>query len=55
MRVVEFVTKGKQMEIIKGTHKVDGVRGANCYLIVSGSEMLLIDTGMPGNGKRIIK
>jgi glyoxylase-like metal-dependent hydrolase (beta-lactamase superfamily II) len=42
------------MEIISGVHKIDGVRGANCYLIVSGTEMLLIDTGMTGNGNKII-
>ena len=42
------------MEIISGIHKIDGVRGANCYLVISGTEMLVIDTGMPGNGNRII-
>ena len=42
------------MEIIPGIHKIDGIRGANCYLVVSGTEMLVIDTGMPGNGNRII-
>jgi len=34
------------MEIIPGIHKIDGVRGANCYLVTSGPEMVLIDTGM---------
>jgi len=34
------------MEIIPGIHKIDRVRGANCYLVTSGPEMVLIDTGM---------
>jgi len=42
------------MEIITGIHKIDGVRGANCYLVVSGTELVLIDTGMPGNSNKII-
>jgi hypothetical protein len=35
------------MEIITGIHQIDGVRGANCYLVTSGPEMFVIDTGMP--------
>jgi len=42
------------MEIISGIHKIDGIRGANCYLVTSGTGMLVIDTGMPGNGNRIV-
>jgi glyoxylase-like metal-dependent hydrolase (beta-lactamase superfamily II) len=42
------------MEIIAGIHKIEGVRGANCYLVALGTELLLIDTGMPGNGNKII-
>jgi hydroxyacylglutathione hydrolase len=41
------------MEIIPGVHRIDGVRGANAYLVVGEDEMLVIDTGMPGNAKRI--
>jgi len=41
------------MEIISGVHKVDGVRGANCYLVMSGPDMVLIDTGMRGSSKII--
>jgi glyoxylase-like metal-dependent hydrolase (beta-lactamase superfamily II) len=44
----------KTIEITAGIHKIDRVRGANCYLVVSGNEMLLVDTGMPHNGSRII-
>jgi hydroxyacylglutathione hydrolase len=42
------------MEIIPGIHRIDGVRGANAYLVIDKGEMLVIDTGMPGNAKRIV-
>jgi hydroxyacylglutathione hydrolase len=41
------------MEIIPGVHRVDRVWGANAYLVVDEDGMLVIDTGMPGNAKRI--
>ncbi len=41
------------MEIIPGVHKIDGVRGANCYLIASGPEMVLIDSGMRGSSRKL--
>ncbi|MGA8849985.1 MAG: MBL fold metallo-hydrolase [Dehalococcoidia bacterium] len=41
------------MEIIPGIHRVDGVRGANAYLVIGEDETLAIDTGLPGNAKRI--
>jgi hydroxyacylglutathione hydrolase len=41
------------MEINPGIHRIDGVRGANAYLVVGEDGMLVIDTGMPGNAKRI--
>jgi hydroxyacylglutathione hydrolase len=41
------------MEIVPGIHRVDGVWGANAYLVIDEHEMLVIDTGMPGNAKRI--
>jgi glyoxylase-like metal-dependent hydrolase (beta-lactamase superfamily II) len=41
------------MEVIPGIHRIDGVRGANAYLVIGEDEMLVIDTGMPGNAKRI--
>jgi glyoxylase-like metal-dependent hydrolase (beta-lactamase superfamily II) len=41
------------MEIIPGIHRIDGVRGANAYLVIGEDETLAIDTGMPGNAKRI--
>jgi glyoxylase-like metal-dependent hydrolase (beta-lactamase superfamily II) len=41
------------MEIIPGVHKIEGVSGANCYLVTSGTEMVLIDTGMRGSSKKV--
>jgi hydroxyacylglutathione hydrolase len=41
------------MEIIPGIHRIDGVRGANAYLVIGENGMLVIDIGMPGNTKRI--
>jgi len=43
------------MEIILGIHKIDGVKGANCYLVTSGPEMILVDTGMRGSSKMLAK
>jgi hydroxyacylglutathione hydrolase len=45
----------KAMEITAGIHQIDGVWGANSYLVVTEANMLVIDTGMPGNEKKIIK
>jgi len=41
------------MEIIPGIHRIDGVRGANAYLVIGEVSMMVIDTGMPGNARRI--
>lgn len=43
------------MEIIPNIHKIDGVRGANCYLISSGPEMVLVDAGMRGSSRKVEK
>jgi glyoxylase-like metal-dependent hydrolase (beta-lactamase superfamily II) len=40
------------MEIIPGVLQVEGIHG-NCYLVV-GDGLVLIDTGMPGNSRRIL-
>jgi hypothetical protein len=37
------------MEITPNIHQINGVRGANCYLVIAGSKMMVIDTGLPGN------
>ncbi|MDG6938982.1 MAG: MBL fold metallo-hydrolase [Nitrososphaerota archaeon] len=41
------------MEVAPGIHKIDGVT-ANSYLVVDGKESILIDTGMPRSGRKII-
>ena len=40
------------MEIMPGLHHIDGVNG-NCYLVL-GDEPMLVDTGMPGNARKIL-
>lgn len=43
------------MEIATGIHKIDRVIGANSYLYISREGLLVIDTGMPGNSKKIVE
>jgi glyoxylase-like metal-dependent hydrolase (beta-lactamase superfamily II) len=43
------------MEITRGIHRIEGVRGANSYLVFTDVGSALVDTGMPGNEKRIIE
>jgi glyoxylase-like metal-dependent hydrolase (beta-lactamase superfamily II) len=43
------------LEIVSGVHQIDGVHGANSYLVVSKGSILVIDTGLPGNEKRLIE
>jgi len=40
------------MEIVRGVHQVDGING-NSY-IINGKKMVVIDTGLPGNSRKII-
>jgi len=42
------------MLLADGVYKVDGLRAANCYLVAIDDGLLLVDTGMPGNAKRIV-
>jgi hydroxyacylglutathione hydrolase len=39
------------MEVFPGIHEI--TRASNCYLVV-GDDIMLIDTGMPGNSSKII-
>jgi len=41
------------MEIAPRIHRVDNVSGSNCVLL-AGDEMAVVDTGIPGNGERIV-
>ncbi len=43
------------MEIANGIHVIEGVRGANSYLVGSGEGFTLVDTGLPGNAEKILK
>ena len=43
------------MEIVPRIHRIPGVRGANAYLCLTDEGTVLIDTGMPGNEKKIIE
>jgi glyoxylase-like metal-dependent hydrolase (beta-lactamase superfamily II) len=40
------------MEVFPGIHEIK-TRASNCYLVV-GDDVMLIDTGMPGNSSKII-
>jgi len=43
------------MEIASGIHKIDNVSGANSYLIIADDAAVVVDTGMPGNERRIME
>ena len=47
------------MEIIEGIHRVDeassNMAHSNVYLIINGKELMVIDTGTPGNAKKIVE
>jgi glyoxylase-like metal-dependent hydrolase (beta-lactamase superfamily II) len=43
------------MELTGGIHRVDGVRGANCYLVPGADGLYLVDTGMPNNALRVLR
>jgi glyoxylase-like metal-dependent hydrolase (beta-lactamase superfamily II) len=42
------------MKIVEGIHQVDGING-NVYLVEDGDKLILIDTGLPRNYKKMIK
>ena len=41
------------MEIVSGVHRLDGLSGSNVVLL-TGEQMAVIDTGIPGNGEAIV-
>lgn len=43
------------MEIAHGIHRIENVRGANSYLVLTDASAALVDTGMPGNEKKILE
>ena len=46
------------MEIIEGIHRIDeassNLAHSNVYLAISGKELVVVDTGMSGNAKKIV-
>jgi hydroxyacylglutathione hydrolase len=47
------------LEIIEGIHRIDeassNMAHSNVYLVINGKELMVIDTGMAGNAKKIVK
>src|SRR5271169_6611056 len=43
------------MELSPGIHRIDGVRGANSFLVVADERAAVIDTGVPGNENKIVE
>jgi glyoxylase-like metal-dependent hydrolase (beta-lactamase superfamily II) len=47
------------MEIIEGIHRIDeasaNMAHSNVYLVIDGKELTIVDTGTPGNAKKIVK
>lgn len=43
------------MEILKNVYKIDKLHGCNVYLLISGTGLTLVDTGVRGNSDRIIE
>ncbi len=43
------------MKITSEIYQIENVRGANSYLVMNKDGILIIDTGLPGNGGKIIK
>jgi glyoxylase-like metal-dependent hydrolase (beta-lactamase superfamily II) len=47
------------MEIVEGVHRADEASGnlahSNVYVLVNGDELVVVDTGTPGNAKKIVE
>ena len=41
------------MHVAQGIRRVDGVRVANAYIVETDEGLALVDTGMPGNARRV--
>jgi len=42
------------LEITEGIHLIPRVRGANAYLVKQDDDIIVVDTGLPGNAGKII-
>lgn len=43
------------MELSPGIHKIDGVSGANSFLVIAAEGAAVIDAGLPGNERKIVE
>jgi glyoxylase-like metal-dependent hydrolase (beta-lactamase superfamily II) len=43
------------MKVAEGIHRVEGVRVSNVYVVESGDGLMVVDTGIPGNAKHILR
>lgn len=43
------------MQVTEDVFRVDGVSGDNCYLLTRPGELVLLDSGLPGNAGRIVR
>ncbi len=43
------------MDLLGGIHKIEGITGVNCYLVAGADGLYLVDTGMPGSARRILR
>ncbi|MEX2599560.1 MAG: MBL fold metallo-hydrolase, partial [Dehalococcoidia bacterium] len=43
------------MEVAPGVYQVPGVRGANIFLLASGDGLTLVDSGLPGDARAILR
>jgi glyoxylase-like metal-dependent hydrolase (beta-lactamase superfamily II) len=47
------------MEIVEGVHRADEASGnlahSNVYVLINGDELVVVDTGTPGNAKKIVE
>lgn len=42
------------MKLSEGLYRVDGIRGANAYIVETDDGLLVVDTGLSGNAERIV-
>ena len=42
------------MDIAAGVYRIDGVRGANAYVVTTEEGLLVVDTGLAGNADKIV-
>jgi hydroxyacylglutathione hydrolase len=44
------------VEIVRGIHRIDGIRGVNAYLFLpERGPVVVVDTGLAGNAERIVR